>query len=135
VGERVDLLAVVPTRVERSNDRAHARPDDELRPDAQAIHHLEDADVREPLGTAAGEHERHVVACAALRAGPRGVEDRQEQKEQERASEPVRRSVRANSRGFPYLRQVLAWGATISGATSFIPHLTRRVVHARGRKV
>src|SRR5207253_11018706 len=55
--ERVELLARHSPGVERADEGADARADDQIRPNPEAVEDLEDADVRDAMCAAAGEDE------------------------------------------------------------------------------
>ena len=56
--ERIQLPAGIPTGVERTHHGAHAGANDQVGPDTEAVEHPQDADVGDPLGAAARQHER-----------------------------------------------------------------------------
>src|SRR5690348_18231505 len=56
--ERIDLAARTSPRVERADERPHARADHGSRPDAEAVEHAQHADVGETARAATGEHQR-----------------------------------------------------------------------------
>ena len=67
----LDLAQVVAGRVQRTDDRAHARADDAIRYDAVLLEHLEHADMGDAARAAAAEHEAELAAAVGGRLGER----------------------------------------------------------------
>ena len=125
--DRLDLAPRVAGGVQGAHDGANRCADDQVGADAERVQSAKDPRVREPLGTAAGEHEGRACRGArfALRAGlggpPRG-QRREGGDECHRATDRGR-GARQHSRGYHWGSRTVSARLRARHPTNGLPEL------------